>query len=357
MERPVKVKQNNFDNLSNLPDAVFHKILSLLDIKDVARISTLSHRCRELCLSTPFFTIDSWRKQSLHDDEFNRFGEFVERFMLLHNGFGIRRFELKIPRHRLKNDVGFRVGSWILLATRSNLEQVCLELKRFPDFALPIGVWNCASLRELKLNLDNGFLRLPTTSSGRIEVLTLKHLSVSDSLFRKLISSCKWLRNLDLHDVKVSKKLKISSSSLEHLRIENVHGDNLEIKVSAKRLKSLYLEYWRRDISLHSLGLHAPRLERFYWRGSVVDYSFEGKFESLQHADITLVPGPIRGDPTEATVKQIMVKILETICRVSSFRVSNLTISVRIMVINFLIQLCVFINLFFHMSAEHFLIL
>lgn len=342
MER--RVNRNNFDNLSNLPESIFHKILSLLDIKYVARIATLSSRCRNLCLSSPYLSIHYRGRDPYDDDEFYRFCEFVERFMSLRNGVGIHQFEVLL---KCEIDVGFRVGTWILQATRSNVERICLELDEVRSFTLPIGVWNIASLRELELNLHTGKLTLPSTSVSRIEILTLKRLRVSVELLSKFILSCEWLKKLHLDEVSGFGELNISSSSLEHLQIDNLCFHSLKLKVSADRLKYLSILY-KSDRVNHSLRLHAPRLERFYWSGKVFNYSYEGDFGSLKHADISIIPSPVLGDKTAC--KRIMVSVLETVYSVSSLRVSDLAIKVSLFVTNFFFQLCEFI-FFFHLNG------
>ncbi|KAF3443702.1 hypothetical protein FNV43_RR13392 [Rhamnella rubrinervis] len=265
-----------------------------------------------------------------HDfEEIYSFCEFVDRFMSLHNGVDLHQFDLLFIVYCESDliDVGFRVGTWILQATRSNVERICLELNQVPPFTLPVGVWNCAFLRELELNLHTGTLILPNTSVSRIEILTLKRLRVSVDLLGKLILSCKWLKKLHLYDVYGFDELNINSSLLEHLQIDNfcLNGDGMKLKVSADRLKYLSILYKWGGVD-HSLRLHAPRLERFYWSGNVFNYSYEGDFGSLKHADISIIPSPNFGDEYEAAFKRIMVRVLETVYGVSSLCVSDLAI-------------------------------
>lgn len=68
----------------------------------------------------------------------------------------------------------------------------------------------------------------------------------------------------------------------------------------------------------------------------------------MQLADISIDPDPISilsNDDYEAAINRIMVKVLETIYRVSSFRVSGLFVKVSlIMISSFFFQLCAFIS-------------
>lgn len=101
--------------------------------------------------------------------------------MSLHHddgGVGLHQFKLKISCGRLKTDVGFHMGTWLLHATRLNVNKIVLKLLKIrphhESFTLPVRVFNCAPLRDLRLDLDYGILRLPSNTSicSKIELLT-----------------------------------------------------------------------------------------------------------------------------------------------------------------------------------------
>lgn len=127
----------------------------------------------------------------------------------------------------VSNDVRFRVTTWILHAVRSNVEKLHLTFGMMASFTLPSGVLNCASLRDLKLNLTGGFLDLPnniisTNSFRRVESLTLGSLSISPKLLEDCFLSCKSLKRLYLRAIFGVDELNVTSPKLEYMRVDNI---------------------------------------------------------------------------------------------------------------------------------------
>nr|XP_048330561.1 F-box/FBD/LRR-repeat protein At5g22660-like [Ziziphus jujuba var. spinosa] len=266
MEQPPE--SNNLDRLSDLPDSIFHQILDFLHIKQVARVSTLSRRCRKVCLSSPFLTIDLEVRDHI---ELYRLNTFLHRFMSLRNGACMHQFKVDMYRANWNDyDEELQIGNWVLEATRD------LEVDMAPD----------------------SLLNLPASSFGGLESLTLRHLSVSIALFGEWISSFKSLKMLYLDGVTGICELNISSSSLEKLILEDLIGfyginANFNIKVSAETLR--YCEI----------------------------------FESLSYSDISILPCPISADEHGDLANGIIGKVLQTIYRVSSICIHDLCIKVE----------------------------
>ncbi|KAM1198845.1 hypothetical protein ACFX2G_010349 [Malus domestica] len=70
------------DRISNLPEGVAHKTLSLLTLKDLARFGSLSKTCRALYLSTPRLNFILPEHTSTRN-EWSRFFNSVDRFLNL----------------------------------------------------------------------------------------------------------------------------------------------------------------------------------------------------------------------------------------------------------------------------------
>lgn len=111
------------DRFNNLPDYVAHRILSLLNFRELTQLGSLSKRCREFCLSTPSLDFYNW-------------GSNKQRQLRLLNSiewFLIRRGDNKIHHFRIQWDFCagsldevFRLMMWIHIAVRCNIEVVDL---------------------------------------------------------------------------------------------------------------------------------------------------------------------------------------------------------------------------------------
>ncbi|XP_060670851.1 uncharacterized protein LOC132800660 [Ziziphus jujuba] len=213
-------KSARFEFLRDLPVSISHKILSFLGIKDVARVSTLSRICREVCLSSPFLKIDL---EDLDSQGFYKLSGFLHQFMSLRNGVAIHQFEVELYGKDVGVDEQLHIGNWILEASKCNVKMISLHLFNFEIFTFPSSVLlSSACLRDLEVWLSpEGMLSLPKVSFGGLENLRLRDVRVSNTFF-EWISSCNSLKILYLHNVTGIDELNISSSSLEDLRLEDM---------------------------------------------------------------------------------------------------------------------------------------
>jgi hypothetical protein len=166
MERPTKLmaisKQNYADvRFSDLPDEVVHHILFFLRMKDLARLSVVSKRCRVLCISNPKLFLSN-----IHKSGRSRFNSFVDRLMALRCLYGVKTesFLLSWSFEGSVEDEEYRVGTWLQHAVNSGgVTDVRLKVihPRQP-FALPLCLLGCNSLRFLKVKAMNGFFKLPS---------------------------------------------------------------------------------------------------------------------------------------------------------------------------------------------------
>ncbi|XP_015882070.2 F-box/FBD/LRR-repeat protein At5g53840-like [Ziziphus jujuba] len=318
MELPNKSAKLEF--FRDLPKSISHKILSLLDIKDVARVSTLSRTCRKLCLSLPFLTINL---ESVDAQGFYRFSSFLHRFMSLRNGVSIQQFEVELYSQRGVIDEQIHIGNWVLEANKCNAEKICLHLFKFRTFTFPSGVLNSARLRDLEVWLSpRGLLNLPTTSFGGLQNLILRDMRLT-SMFCEWISGCKSLKTLHLHNVAGINELNITSSSLGDLMLEDMQipsTRNFTINISAERLHNLQIVWLFEREPLQSLTLRAPYLKQFSWGGRVCRYSCEGNLDCLCYSDISIdFNKDEHGDLNEG----IIGDVLRSMYRVSSFSIHD----------------------------------
>ncbi|KAH7528002.1 hypothetical protein FEM48_Zijuj05G0025700 [Ziziphus jujuba var. spinosa] len=204
--------------------------------------------------------------------------------MSLRNGVNIHKFEVKICNLRSQEDIEFHMGNWLLKATRCNVGKICLDLESFSTFTLPSAVLNSAFLRDLELlTVSDAWVKFPSASFGGLENLTLREGMVP-SEFGDWISSCKSLKMVYLHGVECDEEFS------------------------------------------QSLILHAPKLERFSWAGSVSNYSCEGNLEFLCHSDISIEHTSIANNEYKFLDNGIIGKVLQSMHWVSSMSIRDVSI-------------------------------
>nr|XP_023912827.1 uncharacterized protein LOC112024423 [Quercus suber]POF09988.1 f-box/lrr-repeat protein 13 [Quercus suber] len=346
-------QQQNFaedvDLFLRLKDSIVHHILLFLHLKDRSRLSCVSRRYRELCISTPCVILNN--KNLTRRFLFNN---FVDRLLSRRSWHGV-----KIQKFILQWDFGvffeeeaYRIDTWLYHVVNLGVQKIALDLiaKRF---ALPQCVLNCSSIVTLYIRTNNGILKLPSTSSAdgfgintRLQTLALISVRIEDDdCFGEWLSQFKSLKELNLTRVSGKKSLSIHNSSslgcgvdnslkkltLDSLQIEDdvyfgewlshfkslkeliltrvsgikstsIHNssiDVLEIKdcndlvdisIFAEKLRQLHiLRYpYNNSSSFGSLKISAPNIENFRWVGHVVDYHCRGDFSHKLNLTIDL---------------------------------------------------------------------
>ncbi|XP_028078403.1 putative FBD-associated F-box protein At5g53635 [Camellia sinensis] len=176
MEPQLKKTNYKFDWLSNLPDNIIYDILSLLHMRDISCVCTLSRRLRQLCFSMPCMNISLesslnlktfWGVKPIKEQELDSFTRFVERFLHLCNGADLFRL---------------RIVAWIYNATMCRVQELDLDIALKNTFCLPLCALNCSSFRVLKLNLNWGKLKLPNVEFNSLQQLSLMKFRVVNPL-------------------------------------------------------------------------------------------------------------------------------------------------------------------------------
>ncbi|XP_026421639.1 F-box/LRR-repeat protein At3g59190-like [Papaver somniferum] len=262
------------DRITNLPESLLHYVLSLLDIKEVARTSVLSKRWYCIWISVP--TLDfrslsdpfpSTPSRELSDRESIKFMDMVDRILHLHDMSSIQKLSLRW-NYPLNES---RVYLWISAAIRRNVEKLSLTLIQNASFSAPLSLCNCESLVTLKLDIYP-FLYLPKYMSfPKLKHLKLSRVMFSDEYINgKLFSSCPVLENLTLETCEwlYIKKFCLSTPSLKVLEIWN-------------------LDYFGRNYGLGncSFEIHAPLVSLTYW-GDVPKEFVMSNFLTLAEVDV-----------------------------------------------------------------------
>ncbi|RZC63739.1 hypothetical protein C5167_025488 [Papaver somniferum] len=97
------------DRISGLPDSLLHHILSFLDIKHVARTCLLSKRWKFIWTCIPTLALPYFHCEPLPSSETDKFMEFVDRTLLLHDASNILVFRLRMNEYMS----AYRIHSWI----------------------------------------------------------------------------------------------------------------------------------------------------------------------------------------------------------------------------------------------------
>ncbi|XP_059439136.1 F-box/LRR-repeat protein At2g42720-like isoform X2 [Corylus avellana] len=313
MEMPTK-KQNSGDDFgfSDLSDEVFHRILNFIEMRDVARLSVVSKRCRELCISNPRLYLSNISSKSGGP----RFNSYVDRFMALRCVHGVKteRFVLRWSfEGSVDQDEEYRVETWLQNAV--NLGGVTeVRLKFFlpgpQHFALPLCVLRCNSLTFLNIDGGNTLLKLPSAPpyfATKLQRLHLHHVGIkNDFNLGELLSCFMSLKVLKLDNICGMKGMTITNSSIEILSITSVDRQLCDVEIQQlHKLYDLKLVWIPKSSSRTSLKISAPNLQRFQWAGITVDdYSMRDSADLL-HAIIQL-PAHSRGNHN-------LVKILQSV--------------------------------------------
>ncbi|KAL5560225.1 hypothetical protein UlMin_036436 [Ulmus minor] len=276
--------ETNADRLSNLPDHVAHNILSLLSMEDISRLCVVSKRCRELSISIPNLAFDSVECRNNATKQ-GQLMSYLDRFWLLRKGMDTRRFYLRwCSQSILFDDEERHLLTWLENAVMCNVEllDVVIILKTEEvDFPMPPNVLRSKSLKNLRINLNYGILIFPSsiTSFGfsSLQNLSLNSVQIDESFGEWISSCCKFIRKVRLSHIRGSKRLIITSASLEEFMILFA-SDLCHIELSAKKLQILGVDWGSDSSSNKALQLSAPKLRVLILMGDISNFSSKDNF-------------------------------------------------------------------------------
>lgn len=212
-----------FDRISNLPGHVIDQILSRLPIRDAVRSSVLSRKWRYKWATIPCLVFDNHCFNfSSQDQSFikNKLVNIIDHVLLLHNG-PIHKFKLS---HRDLLGVT-DIDRWILCISRSSIKEVVLEIWKGQRYKPPSCLFNCQNL--IHLELFNCLLKPPLMFKGfkNLKSLDLQHITITQDVFEKLISSCPSLERLTLMNFTGVTHLIIDAPNLQFFDIGGIFED------------------------------------------------------------------------------------------------------------------------------------
>ncbi|KAJ6867301.1 hypothetical protein NC652_038504 [Populus alba x Populus x berolinensis] len=281
---------NSHDRLIGLPEHIIHHIISFLGANDIARLSFASKGYRQICISSPYLYFDVDFASHECATKCSQFKEFLSKFLRSRNGQRIQllRFRWLCDSCECSHERPY--DSWVCDALRCDVKELDIgcRLDEQNCFALPMSATGYASLRVLKLNLQDCCLDglLPATLVS-LEVLSLKSLRVYGALLEAWISTnCPSLKRLNLEAIKIMDGFPISStSSLQELTIHNCYVSHVmgfcKNSIKGSSLKNTLSVSDKSDdnsqfpisiaVSAEQLQTLSLKLYGSWWKGSVFE--------------------------------------------------------------------------------------
>ncbi|CAL0303111.1 unnamed protein product [Lupinus luteus] len=264
MERDM---ENLQDRLSDLSDCVLLNIMKFMNAKYVVQTCVLSKRWKNLWKSSPNLTFNS--SDFLWVPAFNKFVSWV--LSCRDNSISIHNLEF-----RRKGCIGPKILDEIITYAASHDVQqltIIVNLVLKEDFLLPSCIFNCPSLKFLKLYFWYPYafathIKLPTSFNlPTLESLHIKHatFSTKENGCVEPFSSCSMLNTLVMDHcylLNATKVIHISNSKLSNLTIRSFRGDGIayEIALSTPNLSVVTMKGLP-DLKLSSM-CNVPDLEK-----------------------------------------------------------------------------------------------
>ncbi|CAA7057655.1 unnamed protein product, partial [Microthlaspi erraticum] len=177
------------NSISQLPDDIICKILSLLSLKEAVQTSVLSTRWRHLSLWLPSLDLNT-RDFS----DFNTFKSFGDRFFDSARVSCVHELKLSLGRVARNVDDESCFTSWINAAIKRKIQYLHFT----GEFNLPWLLFSCETLVSLSLfdvTLDDAVsVVLPCLKTMHLDEIVYR----SEATLETLISSCPVLENLEI---------------------------------------------------------------------------------------------------------------------------------------------------------------
>ncbi|CAK9139624.1 unnamed protein product [Ilex paraguariensis] len=240
-------------SIESLPDSILLHILSFLEMKYVVRVCVVSKRWKDFWSSVPNLIFSLSESDLILEDRFEKFMDFFERILLLHDSSTIQKFSLRCARARFPHDFN-RLNPWICAVSKRNVEQLDLYIFS-PDFGfpnLPSVLFTCKTLVELRLH-DNHVIDFPRcTYLPNLKTLEISVVDPGDNLNRRFFSGCPVLESLSIIAY-ISDHMKVSidiyAPTLKNLKTflgvdgrDGFAGRDVKVIIDAQILEYLSIE-------------------------------------------------------------------------------------------------------------------
>ncbi|OIS95856.1 f-boxfbd/lrr-repeat protein [Nicotiana attenuata] len=155
--------------ISDLPTNILHKILELIPIQDAAKTSILSKRWRKLWSTQPHLVFDRHFFQYVSTKDASA-ASIIHKILVQHIG-PVLGFHLISKTDTLSQS---DVNQCIIFVSNHGIQKLTLDMANDEKYALPYGLFTCATLTHLKLSWC--FFELPEDSQfPNLVSLQLEH--------------------------------------------------------------------------------------------------------------------------------------------------------------------------------------
>ncbi|PON86881.1 F-box domain containing protein [Trema orientale] len=291
------LKTISIDRFTSLPEDVAHRVVTFLSMEHVSRLSVVSRRCRQLCVSSPVLEVIDVPYRT-NATKRTQLMNYVDRLLLLRRGMSIRRF---IIVWCLETSLGingaeeeYRVLSWLHNGFICNFKELKLLLSLNSGyFTVPPSLLRSMSLESLTVCILYGLVKFPSCSSTGFSSLKYLHLTcvrIDESFGNWISTCCKLLKTLHLGQIKETKSIVINSSSITELDIASTDHELCRLQVSAGLLERMTL-WWEFDSSNdRALQLSIPKVQMFFWKGNILRLPITENLSGLKSAGSILFP-------------------------------------------------------------------
>ncbi|KAF9590071.1 hypothetical protein IFM89_030383 [Coptis chinensis] len=225
--------QQTKDMISNLPEPILSRIVSLLPLEDAIKTTSLSKKWLNVCTSLTNIEFDQVKFERWARGK-RQFKDFVNQTLVLHGGLDIDKFSIYIDIGAISMS---NVNSWIYFAVNHNVKEVDIAGYYGYFEKLPCCLFTCGTLRMLTLEYVN--LQLPTmVGLPKLKSLKIKFVRFFDeNSTAQLFSSCPLLEELVISnccfkDMNVSCIVEISSPSLKSVTVLSFYLPPVKISTS-----------------------------------------------------------------------------------------------------------------------------
>ncbi|KAK9910752.1 hypothetical protein M0R45_034699 [Rubus argutus] len=269
-----KVNKPTSDRISNLPDRVLHHTLSFLPIKSIAQTSLLSKRWNSIWGSIPTLDFSTVALPNLDpENQSKTLALIITSVLSRHRGNSnvkVFRVSSRLGFCHLASSCLYDCVRWLV---KRRVEELVLEVGSSGRFDLPLCVFQCDSLRCLKLDANVSWCGSPSFWLGATNGLRSLHtlfVSHVDFLVSGLCedlfsgSSFPCLESLTVESCNGMTHLKISCPNLKVVHVNSMNINSLD--VSGMRLENLRVSFtFFRCYGESWVSVFAPNLQTFSW--------------------------------------------------------------------------------------------
>lgn len=309
------------DRFSGLPDKIVHKVLSSLNVADLAQLMQVSHKCFDLCMTVPVLLVSNW-KYTCDADSLNHYTHLVGNYLsnrckekkkvrrlnFIWNWAFVEEIEENKKRKRdatkkvkkekvVLNSHVFRVHQFysttVSCCDAESLHLYLISPKCKPQ-ELPAFFFDSGSdTKEITVRTNNcrlGFFIFPDPSSSKVEKLTLWSCVLDDTQLSRVVSMLPSLKSFWLHDCQGLSSLVLDSSSLERITIYNEKVVGLQhLRIYCDQLQTLSVYWFPHPDCRTAFMIHSKQLKEFVWHGFPLGYYYNENTVHLEKASIQLL--------------------------------------------------------------------